>query len=338
MKWLNSKVIFLILGVSLSLSVLLYGFFEWGSSNTLKEASTVEEELRKDIERALESGVAVRYSIEENENRFSCLRRGGSHCSGKGGAFYLYSEDRLLLSQIAPRKGLSISKEACSDFPNKYCLFRIESEWKNIAHNNRCESKHPIGISVRLLINTGSGFREWKMEKTVYPTIDLSQRALCECEGKKYAYGSCEEKFDIRKRDFASLGKASLKINRDLYSVTSPEDAIGCSDTLTYDGKSYDISNRENEYRMILELNSLQCEGGIDYHTFICNIDSQKKQGVWKLLRSQSDCNNEEAEDCYGENCFETNGGMEYQNGVGEVNDEDYNNEYSDEEEVRENF
>ena len=287
----KQKVVFLAAGGFFLLSALLYAFSQWGSSGILEDIGAVEEELRKDIEGALASKIAIQLSIAKNENRFSCLELGGDHCSNRGGLFYLYKENSLLLSQIAPEKGLSISKEPCSNFPSKDCIFRIESEWQNIADNERCETKHPIKMSARLLVSVGSGFREWKTEKTMHPNITLSQRALCECEGKDYAYGSCKEQLGIQERGFASLKGGAAQTNRALGSNVQGE--INCPDLITYEGQEHDVSNRQNESKVTLELDSRECESGTDYVFFVCNAVSGQKEGTWKFQSYRNGCDSQ---------------------------------------------
>lgn len=159
-----------------------------------ERAVLVMEELKDQVQAAFQNADATTLTLRLNSNRFACLAEGGEGCQGKSGLFIFYGLDGkspLPLSQIGEDKGMTLDKVGCSGFPSAECPIRVEASWRPVNAGASCDPQHPVQMQVRVIVNNGGIFLDWKTERLTKLPVPLSARALCQCEGKTYAAGAC---------------------------------------------------------------------------------------------------------------------------------------------------
>ena len=181
------------------------------------------ETLKDQLETTLRDPEAIALTMRLNTNRFTCLSDGGDACRERGGMFIFYSREGktpLPLSQMGDEKGLTVDKTSCGNFPAPACPLHVEASWKPV-DDSSCEAKRSLLFQLRVVLNSGSLFLDWKTEKVVTAEVALNAKALCRCEGKTFLAGECR-----------------LEIPRDLTSV---------------EGRGVDLADERREEREAAE-------------------------------------------------------------------------------------
>lgn len=177
--------------VGLCVFIVQKGFL----ADTDEQAVSLMEELKDEVRAAFKSQVALQASIRRNANRFACLSDGGNACASRGGQFILYTKAESVqaepLSQIPQSRGMSLSKAGCHDFPSANCPLRVETTWRALAAPKGCSNERRLALAARIVLNSGTLFMDWKEDFEQDVKVQLNAKALCRCQGKRYANGEC---------------------------------------------------------------------------------------------------------------------------------------------------
>lgn len=206
------------------------------------------ESLKDDVNRSFNSQVSIQASLRRNANRFACLSDGGDACAKKGGQFILYNKAEDTgsepVSQIPPSRGINLERAGCHDFPSESCPLRVETTWRVNGAAKGCANTRSLEFAARIVLNNGSLFMDWKETFERDVKVRLSKRALCRCQGKKYANGDCvspsatNQLAQFPRDDRDDRDEREREDNRALAS-TEPE----CSEEVSFRGESYPVSD-----------------------------------------------------------------------------------------------
>ncbi len=240
--------------VALSAFIFRGGFLD----DSEGKAVTLMEELKDEVRAAIDSPVMLQASIRRNANRFACLSDGGSVCRKKGGQFILYRtvEEAGIepISQIPESRGVSLAKSGCNTFPSQECPIRVETTWRVDGNLKGCSNQRKLWLVARIVLNTGTLFLDWKEDYKKSVKVQLNARALCKCQGKRYANGECMV-------DGNSIQLA--KFPRDIIDERDPREdertlasEPECDEDVVFRGDSFPISDINESGIGYIELES----------------------------------------------------------------------------------
>lgn len=283
-----------LLGVALALTLFLVKHRTLSKSD--EAAVLAMESLKDSIQKILIDPRALEATVRLNANRFSCLST-SEDCAGKVGLFLLYGLEKnspIPFSQISDEKGFSLERAGCSDFPSVKCPLRVEASWRPAGEAKNCEARRPLHFHVRVVLNSGSIFLDWKTEKVSTVQIEQSREAHCKCQGLTYLAGECRsastketaQAAEVVVPDSDQLRLEEERKEREIANAaqSDPNAAPECPSIISFRNEEFAVVdvNPKGETQIELEGEDNRCES-TDLFRFQCamKLEAGVSKGEW---------------------------------------------------------